>query len=731
MSGFCVKTIAKVSPLCACLFLTTLTAQAQRPAADLAPIGVRPLKNARPALVPFTFRMPDGALTTVKLRRLPASCVVRDAPTAASSATSPALLFGQSAVAAPRRVRLNRNGALTAAPKEALALPFSPTGAPRPALLTDPEIYNTTLDYSHDRNADTGWIFPTRGYDPRQNPGGFRISLNSLIYPTDPPYVGSDLKTHAYDNFNAPIELIQLGQPAQISTMRIPIGVARQIKGSTTPVTDLNSPGCIAVILFWDGVYNDVVNGFARDSSGSLRLATDATGASGVIVQLGSGFNNYSVFFDNDGSGPGGRFRITDPKGRMGMTVAAVYDPNAVDSDGNPVSSSREDGVYLRPGASVGQNKYFLIKHGNLDVSGATYDDNGVATTQNVIGFTAGNDGGIFYDLTTQAVDGSVAYQVAPADLNFNPGEGQPVTVNGVTKTVPIYAPLNSAVTLYGTSIDGSRALRGELRGRIRLLGVDPDNASDPTKVVSPYDSTPATPSLPLVPGESKMNRFRFTFISPPIGPDVNQYTLWDPAAQLPATYTYFQQETYSLPSYGDNTPIGTQHGTPLRYNYRLRGIPTGTYSLLIQAIPITDIAPIANGIRTDMLTPYNTFPGSDFNGFFAPSITIGESLFNPPGGDLNELNYDNYTNTTVLDLKLHRLTDVTGGIGGVPDGSVDSSDFGLLIDEFNTMGAVEGMQKFDITGGQNGMPDGSVDSSDFALLIGTYGIGVGESIGY
>ena len=726
MSRFFVKTMAKVSPLCACLFLTApAPGQARRLAAS--PVVVRAAKAGGPALVPFTFRMPDGVVTTIKLRRLPASCVVRDAAPANSAPPgSPSAGAGQAGAV------LNRNAAGNAASDS----PFGPSaGAPRPAALSDPQLYNSTLDYSHDRNADFGWIFPTRGYDPRHNPGGFRVSLNSLIYPTDPPYVGSDLKTHAYDNFNAPIELIQLGQAAQISTMRVSLGVARETQGGTTPVVDLNSPGCIAVILFWDGVYNDILNGFALDSSGALRLATDSTGASGVIVQLGSGFNDYNIYFDNDGSGIAGRFRITDPKGRMGMTVAAVYDPNATDSDGNAVSSSREDGVYLRPGASVGQNKYFLIKHGNLDVGGTTYDSNGVGTTYNLIGFTSGNGGGLLYDQTTKNVDGSVAYQVAPADASSNPGEGQSVTTNGVTKTVAVYAPLNSAVTLYGTNIDGSNAGRGELRGRVRLLGVDPDSPASPTQVVSPYDPTPAAHSLPLVPGESKMNRFRFTFISPPIGADVNKYTLWDPASQLPPRYTYFQQETYSLPSYGDNSPVGTQHGTPLRYNYRLRGIPTGTYSVLVQAIPITDIIPAAGGgaptLATDMSTAYNYFPGSDFNGYFVPSLTIGESLFNPPAGDLSELNYDNYTNPTVLDLKLHRLTDVTGGFNGVPDGSIDSSDFGMLIDEFNTAAAPAGILPFDVTGGQNGIPDGFVDSSDFALLIGTYGTGVAENIGY
>ena len=738
MSRFCLKTTAKISPLCAFLLLTALTAvQAQRPSAQ-APLVTGEQAGARSSLVPFAFRQPDGSVMTIQLRRLPASCVVRDAaPASSSSAVAPfARPAAPAALTGRLRERANRSGAFSGQTDSPFAAPVPPTGAPRPATTSDPEIYNTMLDYSHDRNADIGWIFPTRGYDPRQNPGGFRISLNSLIYPTDPAFLGADKKMHNYDNFGAPIELIQLGQAAQITTMRVSLGAAREIPGSAGPIVNLNSPGCIAVILFWNGVYNDISKGFARDSTGAPRLAKDGTGASGVIVQLGSGFNDYTIYFDDDGSGPAGSFRITDPKGRMAMTVAAVYDPTAVDSNGDPVSSSKEDAVYLRPGATVGQNKYFKITHGNLDVEGTTYDNNGVATTQNRITFVQGdNAAGISYDTTTQSVDGSVAYQVAPADMNLNPGEGQAVTVNGITKIVPVYAPLNSAVTLYGTNIDGSHASLGELRGRVRLQGVEPDNTFNPTRVVSPYDPTPSTPSLPLVPGESKMNRFRFTFITPTISAaDVNQYTLWNPSTQIPANYTYFQREVYAMPSYGDNSPVGTQHGTPLRYNYRLRGIPVGTYSVLIQAIPITAIVPVMNSspiIKTDMFTAYNTFPGSDFNGSFTPSIVIGESLFNPPGGDLSELNYDNYTNPTVLDVKLHRLTDVTGGVGDLPDGLVDSSDFGLLIGEFNDVFSVPGSEPFDVTGGVDNVPDGSVDSSDFGLLIETYGIGTQETVGY
>ena len=738
MSRFWVKTTAKLSPLCACLFVMTLTAgRAQQTPAPSQPVIVGPLTARRPVLVPFTFRQPNGVMTTIQLRRLPASCVIRETAGAVATAPLAALRSTKNTLSGRLRVRSKQDSALFNRQAAPAAASVIPTGTPRPAALSEPQLFNSMLDYSHDRNADFGWLFPTRGYDPRHTPGGFRVSLNSLIYPTDPPTTDANHQTHTYDNFGAPVELIQLGHAAQISTLRVPLGAARETQGSPNPIVDLNSPGCIAVILFWDGVYNDLTNGFAVDpQSNAPRLATDGTGASGVIVQLGAGFNEYIFNFDNDGSGTKGRFRITDPKGRMAMTVAAVYDPNAVDAGGNPVSSSREDGVYLRPGASVGQNKYFLIKHGNLNVGGAIYDDNGVATTQSMITFSPGdNDSGVAYDVTTQDADGSVAYQVAPADLNINPGEGQAVTVNGVTRVVPVYAPLNSAFVLYGTNLDGSHAALGELRGRVRQQGVDPDRAASPTKVVSPYDPTPAAPSLPLVPGESKMNRFRFTFISPPINAvDVNKFTLWDPASQIRGNYTFFQQETYAMPSYGDNSPIGGKTGGALRYNYRLRGIPVGTYSVLVQAIPIAAIVPMINSapiVQTDMFTPYNYFPGSDFNGSFTQTVTIGESLFNPPMGDLSELNYDNYTNPTILDVKVHRLADVTGGVGDTPDGSIDSSDFGLLIGEFNDRFLVAGSEPFDITGGMDGIPDGSVDSSDFSVFIGDYGQGVAEGVGY
>ena len=707
--NFNVRITAAAAFFCAGLLLSWTPTQAQRRPVSAQPVVTGPLSNDfRSALVPFRLRLPHGATAAIKLRRLPASCVVCSPSASAQQTTGKAL--------APAL----RNALI----------------APHPASISDAQLFNNRLDYSHDRSPDIGWIFPTRGYDLRNNPTGFRVSPNSLIYPTDAPYVGADNKTYAYPNFGAPIELIQMGHNAQISTLQVSLGVARSVRGSVGPPTlNLDPIGGVAVILFWDGVYNDLDTGFPRDDQGGYKLAQDGTGASGVLVQLGQGFNDVTINFDNDGSGTAGRFRITDPRGRVGLTIAAVYDPNAGEYNGEPLST-RQDGVYLRPGAMVGQNKYYRISDGNLDIGTPDYDGNGVATTQNIFGFAQGDSNGdIFGDTTTQDFDGSVAYQVAPANRSFNPGEGQLMTVNGKTSLTPVYAPLNSALTLYGTNFDGGHASRGELRGRIRQQGVDPDNANNPTLVVSPYNPVTAAPS---VPGESKMNRFRFTFISPPLKSDVNSHTLWSPETQLPAGYSFFQQEIYAMPSYGDNSdyaPGTSQHGTTLKYNYRLRGIPTGTYSLLAQAIPIAGLLPTSGGsatVATDMGTPYNYFPGSDYAVFFQQQVDITkESLFSPPGGNLSELNYDNYTNPVTLDIKLHRLADVSGGNGGTSDGTVDTSDFGVLVGQYNLDGFIPGFQTFDIGGGVNGVPDGSVDTSDFSVLVGTYGLGVPEEANY
>ena len=602
MSRLYVRTAAKTALRSAALLAVCLPGQAQSRAAAPSPALIGPLSNPGSALVSYNLRQPDGRMTLIKLRRLPASCVVRDG--------APSAPFTQ------RVAQTKTRGAALEAPAGL---------SPQPALLSDPQLYNSELDYSHDNTADTGWIFPTRGYDLRNSPGGFRLSLNSLIYPTDPSYVGTDSKTHSYDNFNAPVELLQLGQSAQISTMRISMGVAREVKGATAPTMNLNPAGGTAVILFWDGVYNDLVNGFARDNTGAYKLAQDSVGSNGVLVQLGQGFGEYTINFDNDGSGAAGRFFITDPKGRMGLTVAAVYDPTAGTVDGTPTGepySTREDGVYLRPGASVGQNKYYLISHGNVNVGTPTYDGNGVSTTTSGFDFVPGDSqGNIYFNTSTQNVDGSVTYQVAPADMNFNPGEGLPVTANGQTRIVPVYAPLNSSVVLYGTNLNGSHAKRGELRGRIRQQGVEPDNNFNPTKVVSPYDPTPATPSLPKVPGESKMNRFRFTFISPTIGSDVNiKHAV---AARLRSCLRVIRSSSRKFtpcPPTGtmsDYAPGTTQHGTTLKYNYRLRGIPAGTYSVLVQAIP--DCGHRADGGRHSHAADgyehalYNVYPGSDY----------------------------------------------------------------------------------------------------------------------
>ena len=265
--------------------------------------------------------------------------------------------------------------------------PRASAGQPKPAVVTDAQLYNTQLDYSHDNDPDFGWFFPTRGYDLRNKPAAFRVTPNSLIYPTDPPYIGADNKTYSYDNFNAPIELIQLGQAAQISTMQISMGVAREMQGSGPPTVNLNAIGAVAVILFWDGVYNDLNNGFPRDDQGSYKLASDGTLArrASLCSSVRGSMTTPSILITMAAER---RAASTLPiqKGRMGMTVAAVYDPNAGSFNGQPFST-REDGVYLRPGASVGQNKYYQIQHGNFDIGTPSYDGNGIATTQNTFSF--------------------------------------------------------------------------------------------------------------------------------------------------------------------------------------------------------------------------------------------------------------------------------------------------------------------------------------------------------
>ena len=97
----------------------------------------------------------------------------------------------------------------------------------------------------------------------------------------------------------------------------------------------------------------------------------------------------------------------------------------------------------------------------------------------------------------------------------------------------------------------------------------------------------------------------------------------------------------------------------------------------------------------------------------------------------MSQLNYDYYTNPTVLDIKLHRLEDVTGGINNTTDGSVDVSDFQVLVGQYGQGPLLPGLNTFDIGGGINGVPDGFVDTTDFGLLVGNYGQGIVEPIGY
>ena len=670
--------------LCAlCLPALVSPAAAQNTGESRKPLALR----EKPQILSYAVRSPGGTMLHARLQRLPDSAVILD----------------------------NDNH-------------WQATRGRKRNSTADAEIYDAQLNYSHRSIPDFLWGFPTRGYNQNTEATLGYNSPQSLIYTQD-TYTGPDGKTHPYLNFGANIELIEIGQPVQISTLREAIYPVRQVPSQNSanpgqPETIDPPVGGEAVILFWDGVFNPTKydsthqpqNGLPTDPYGNYKLAANGDGVNGYLFKVPAGGGVFVINFDKDQNGashPAGRFQINDPQGRIGMTIAAVYDPAYKDANGQPITS-KEDGILLQAVAPNGKNKFYFISDGNYDpASGDIAFD------------PADNNGGLLYNGNASlfALNGSLPFEQVTADATLNPAQ----TAGSTDSLYLTSPPYNTYTLLYGTKVDGSAASTGELRGRIRLQGFDPDTAGNVTQVPSPYDITQA------VPGERKSTRFRFTFISPPLNAaDVNPVNLWDPINQLPAKYHYFQQECYAQPSYGDNADytFGT-HGTAVQLNYRFRGIPTGTYSVLVQAVPI-----IGNGAAagakpvylSDMSVAYNQYPGSDFAPAFFQKIVIGPSQYVPPTGDSTNRRYDYYTNTVTLDVKLHRPADATDGTNNIPDGVVDIADFGLLINQYQDYGFAPGAEAADFGGGVNG-PDGIVDIADFGILVNEFSTGDGTQV--
>ena len=567
-----------------------------------------------------------------------------------------------------------------------------------PAAVGDAVLFDSILDTSYDGNPDLLWGFPTRGYD----------TANDSYHLNSNPF-GADSLTAASGTRAAQLTLFQVGQPILITQMSFEGALLDSPNGYYTA-------GSIA-ILFFDGVY-DAPSGLPASGSGAnltQKLAKTANGTNGYIIKFPQAVNEdrfYTVTFGT--SGPTGSLfpskagmqqpmQITDPLGRFGVMIAAI-----------PDGSSGAVWQYQQ-GAPNGLNRAYIYQNYNFMAATAANGGGGYAAT-----LKPSATGKI---LTSNLIPGGAAVAtLTGADLNA----GKMVPGAGTTPPTSPALPLNPWMTFYGRKLNGGALGTGELRGRIRNLGFDPDTADSNTSVLQDGVS---------VPGERRPNRYRFSFITPPMNTQIyGAVDFWNPNALPPGYSIAYQQEFYAQPSYGRNNDgsnaLPPTDDTPLRLNYRLRGIPAGSYSLLAQQIPVYGVATTTGGTKLiqDSLTAIGDYPGADHVSAFFPLVTISPSTQTVPG-----LSPDNYSNPTTLDIKLHLLADMGGGVGGTPDGVVDTSDFGVLVGSYNNTGFLPGTDPADIGGGFYGAPDGSVDTSDFAVLVGWYGFAdqVAESVDY
>ena len=563
----------------------------------------------------------------------------------------------------------------------------------RPAATNDAVLFDSILDYSYDGNPDLLWGFPTRGYDDANDP----LYLNSN------PIGADSLISNSPGTRAAQLTLFQVGQPVLISGMTL--------EGSLLDADGYFNSGSIAIIFF-DGVY---------DAPGGLPFTGSGAGLTQKMAQTANGTNGYIIKFPNPAvqddfytvafgtTGPSGNLslsqmgmqqpmRITDPQGRFGVMVAAI--PDSARTSGNVWQYQK--------GAPNGLNRAYLYQNYNFTAAAkANTSGGGYAST-----LKPAATGTV---TTSSLIPGGAAFAALPGS-DLNAGKITPGT--GTAPPASPSLPLNPFMTFYGSKLNGAAFATGELRGRVRNLGFDPDSAASNTFV---------SQSGASVPGERRPNRYRFTFITPPV--DMTQHTVaefWTSAILPPGFSIAFQQEFYAQASYGENNDganaVPIRANTPLRLNYRLRGIPTGNYSLLAQQIPVYGTMSAAGGGKTllqDSVTATSDYPGADHVAAFFPLVTIPSStnLSTQIGVGLFP---DNYSNPVTLDMKLRLQADMGGGANGAPDGVVDSSDFALLIADFGGA-ALPGADPADIGGGLYGAPDGFVDSSDFGILIGWY----------
>ena len=540
--------------------------------------------------------------------------------------------------------------------------------------------------------------FPQRGYDSANDP--YRLLSNP---------VGQDsLWPATAANRFAQLTLMQVGQAVQISQMTFEGALYNTASGGITT-------GSIAII-FWDGVY-DAANGLPYAGSGSSqtqKLAQTAHGTNGYLIRFSStasSINFYTVEFDS--TNPADSIHpaltaaqepmlINDPQGRFGYMIAAVPDPG---------HGAVSNVWYYDKGAPNGLNRAFLYKNYNFTTS-TTKNSSGGYTSTLKPGLAPAPGQAVGSTL----LPGQVAY-TNYTDADCNAGKTTQTTDPNTMQTVSSspYLPLNPWAAFYGKKRNGAAFATGELRGRIRSQGFDPDSNASFTKVTESVSGS-------VLPGERRSGRYAFSFITPPLDTtQINPKTVWNSSTLPPGCTVAYRQELDAQPSYGlnnDGFALGNPlANTPVKLNYRIRGIPVGEYSLLVQQIPVYG-AVTNGGITTlfrDTLTAPDTYPGSDFVCAVIPHLTIGPSLYVGP-----TRSPEGYTNPTVLDIKLHRPADISGS-GGAPDGVIDIADFGVLVNDYGNVDT-SGNELADIAGGLDGAPDGTVDIGDFGILVNEYG---------
>ena len=302
---------------------------------------------------------------------------------------------------------------------------------------------------------------------------------------------------------------------------------------------------------------------------------------------------------------------------------------------------------------------------------------------EGVIGSANGSNLTFFRRTTATGTNGVGYATINPPGtvVPTNPFNHGNISTTTTGRTYLSNPPLNYIYNLHGLALDGTtRPSRGNLDGNVRLRGID----------------VPAKVAPEKSPHQYRIDLFK----SPaPTGQTFGNFV---------ASYFVYNQPSYKADG-------------SLTKNFRIDGIPTGTYDLQVTWLPQTYTTRTGTTAVTfsESVRQPNQYPGSDYVPAIVRNVVIADA--GVVGG------FTSGTATSLLPsqpIRLERFGDIN------KDGAIDFGDLSTMLQGYNSFDgdALYAQYKAaDISGGPTadfanaGPPDGAIDFGDLSALLQYY----------